>query len=141
MATQTSRKGVLQRNENPILAYLSLFTSFGTLVCCALPSLLVLIGLGSTVAWVLSAAPWLVTLARHRMIVFIISGVLIASDFVYVYGLAPRLKVRSEGCSIEKGRNACATATRISRVALWTAAVIYAIGFFTAFLLAPILFG
>jgi mercuric ion transport protein len=32
------------------LSYLSLFTSLGTLLCCALPSLLVLFGLGATVA-------------------------------------------------------------------------------------------
>jgi uncharacterized protein (DUF924 family) len=30
-----------------LLSYLSLFTSFGTLLCCALPSLLVLLGLGA----------------------------------------------------------------------------------------------
>jgi hypothetical protein len=33
-----------------VLGYLSLFTSLGTLLCCALPSLLVLLGLGATVA-------------------------------------------------------------------------------------------
>lgn len=33
-----------------ILGYLSLFTSLGTLLCCALPSLLVALGLGATVA-------------------------------------------------------------------------------------------
>jgi len=45
-----------------VLGYLSLFTSIGTLLCCALPSLLVLFGLGATVASVLSAAPWLFTM-------------------------------------------------------------------------------
>ena len=33
-----------------LLTNLSLFTSLSTLLCCALPSLLVLIGLGATVA-------------------------------------------------------------------------------------------
>jgi len=44
------------------LSYLSLFTSLGTLLCCALPSLLVLFGLGATVASVLSEVPWLVSM-------------------------------------------------------------------------------
>jgi hypothetical protein len=35
-----------QRRAAGLLSYLSLFTSFGTLLCCALPSLLVLLGLG-----------------------------------------------------------------------------------------------
>ena len=33
-----------------LMNYLSLFGSFSTLVCCALPSLLVLMGMGATVA-------------------------------------------------------------------------------------------
>ena len=51
------------RLRSGALSYLSLFTSVGTLLCCALPSLLVLFGLGATVASVLSEAPWLVALA------------------------------------------------------------------------------
>ena len=39
-----------RRRAGGVLSYLSLFTSFGTLLCCALPSLLVLVGLGATVA-------------------------------------------------------------------------------------------
>jgi mercuric ion transport protein len=49
-----------------LLGYFSLFTSLGTLLCCALPSLLVLIGLGATVASVVSAAPWLIAFSRHK---------------------------------------------------------------------------
>lgn len=50
----------------PLEGYLALFSSVGTLVCCALPALLVLSGFGATVASLLSAAPWLVTLSRHK---------------------------------------------------------------------------
>ena len=75
-----------------VFGYLSLFTSFGTLLCCALPSLLVLFGLGATVASFLSAAPWLVTLSRHKVWVFSGAGVLIAANFVYVYTVAPHLR-------------------------------------------------
>jgi len=139
MTAETSERQVPRQIENPLLSYLSLFTSFGTLLCCALPSLLVLLGLGATVASFLSAVPWLVTLARHKVWVFALSGTLIASDFAYVYWLSSRLKAQGEACSIEDGPTACDTATRISRVALWVAAAIYAVGFFTAYLLGPIL--
>lgn len=40
--------------------------SLGTLLCCALPALLVLLGLGAAVASVLSSLPWLVTLSRRN---------------------------------------------------------------------------
>src|ERR1700736_2365718 len=57
-------------NRSGLLSYLSLFASFGTWLCCALPSLLVLLGLGATVASFLSAVPWLVTLSHHKNWVF-----------------------------------------------------------------------
>lgn len=124
--------------ESRFLNHLSLFTSLGTLVCCALPSLLVLLGLGATVASFLSAAPWLVTLARHKVWVFTIAGLLIAGNFAYVYRLAPKLRAQGEACSIDSP-GACETADRVSRIVLWTSAAIYLVGFFTAFLLGPIL--
>lgn len=139
MATQTLESTVSARRKNSLLSYVSLFTSLGTLLCCALPSLLVLFGLGATVAFFLSAFPWLVTLARHKFWFFAVSGTLIASDFAYVYRLSPRLKAQGDVCSIENGPTACDAATRISRAALWAAAGIYAVGFFTAYLLGPIL--
>src|SRR3954466_13905244 len=79
-------------NRSAVLSYLSLFTSFGTLLCCALPSLLVLLGLGATVASFLAAAPWLVALSHHKRWVFAISGALIVANFYYTYWLAPRLQ-------------------------------------------------
>src|SRR5262245_33783039 len=77
-----------RRRTSRVWSYLSLFTSFGTLLCCALPSLLVLLGLGATVASFLSAVPWLVTLSRHKTWVFAVSGVLIGSNLAFVYGRA-----------------------------------------------------
>src|SRR6266481_4023744 len=103
------------RGAGGVLSYGSLFTSFGTLLCCALPSLLVLLGLGATVASVLSGAPWLVTLSRHKNWVFGISGVLIAGNFLYVYALAPRLQARGGACPVV-APEACTTASRMSRV-------------------------
>ena len=86
-------------SRSTVLGYLSLFTSFGTLLCCALPSLLVLLGLGATVASVLSSVPWLVTLSRHKDWVFAVSGALIAANFGYVYLIAPKLQAKGAACS------------------------------------------
>src|SRR5437764_3964217 len=86
-----------KRRSGP-LSYLALFTSFGTLLCCALPSLLVLLGLGATVASFLSAVPWLVALSRHKTWVFAISGLLIGANLLYVYAIAPRLREAGTAC-------------------------------------------
>src|SRR5438067_8892353 len=119
-----------------VFAYFSLFTSFSTLLCCALPSLLVLFGLGATVASVLSAAPWLVALSRHKNWTFAIAGLLIAGNFAYVYALAPRMRARAEQCA--PGEEACVAAGRISTAVLWASAAVYAVGFFVAYVLGPI---
>lgn len=124
--------------ESRVFGYLSLFTSFGTLICCALPSLLVLFGLGATVASFLSAAPWVVTLSRHKAWVFAGSGTLIALNFAYVYALAPRLRAADGTCPAEDP-TACGTADRVSRVVLWVSAAMYVVGFFTAYVLGPVL--
>lgn len=116
------------------LQYLSLFTSVGTLLCCALPSVLVLFGLGATVASVLSAAPWLVTLSRHKAWTFAVAGVLIALNIVYAYKVAPRL--RAQACEV--GDDACASASRLSMTVLWVSVVLYGIGVVVAYLLGPI---
>ena len=119
-----------------LLNYFSLFTSLSTLLCCGLPSLLVLFGLGASVASTLSSFPWLVTLSRHKVLTFTVSGALIACSFLNTYYIVPRLK--REECS-PANPNACAEASRLSRVLLWISMVIYAVGFFVAFLLGPIL--
>jgi mercuric ion transport protein len=120
------------------LSYLSLFTSLGTLLCCALPSLLVLFGLGATVATVLSETPWLVELSHHKHWVFVVAGFLIFNNFVYLYGIAPKLQARRGACD-PRNPTTCQTASRFSRIVLWCSAALYLVGCFTAYLLGPIL--
>lgn len=124
------------RISSAVLGYFSLFGSLGTLLCCALPSVLVLAGLGATVASTLSALPWIVTLSHHKILTFAVSGTLIGASFVNMYWFAPRLRMRS--CSPENP-GGCEEASRLSKVVLWFSATLYAAGFFVAFVLGPIL--
>ena len=120
-----------------LLNYFSLFSSFSTLICCALPSVLVLLGMGTTVASLLSAAPWLVSLSRHKAWTFSIAGVLIAMSFVMTYLVAPRLR-QGEVCDADDP-TMCGEVSKVSRVILWGSAIIWSCGFFVAYLLGPIL--
>src|SRR5271169_3454424 len=103
------------RLRSGALSYLALFTSLGTLLCCALPSLLVLFGLGATVATVLSEVPWLVSLSHHKHWVFIVAGLSITGNFVYIYVVAPKLQLRN-GVSDSNDPATCQTASRFSRI-------------------------
>ena len=127
---------IQNRKASAFLGYFSLFSSVGTLLCCALPSVLVLAGLGATVASTLSALPWLVTLSHHKIWTFATSGILIGASFMNVYWFAPRLRTRS--CSPDNP-DACEEASRLSKIVLWLSAILYAIGFVVAFALGPIL--
>ena len=125
-----------------LLNYFSLFSSFSTLICCALPSVLVLLGMGTAVASLLSAAPWLVSLSRHKIWTFSIAGTLIAASFVMTYVVAPRLQ-RGDVCAADDpttyGPTTCGEVSKLSRIVLWGSALIWSGGFFVAYLLAPIL--
>jgi mercuric ion transport protein len=123
--------------RSPVLGYFSLFTSVSTLLCCALPSLLVLLGLGASVASMLAFAPWLVFLSHHKVWTFSISGALIGLSFINSYYFVPRLKGRAV-CVVDGG-TACEDTSRVSKVLLWISVGIYTIGFFVAYALGPIL--
>lgn len=120
--------------RSSFLNYCSLFTSVSTLLCCALPSLLVLFGLGASVASLLSFMPWLVTLSRHKQWTFAIAGVLIAASFINMWFVSRRVR----RCSADDP-TACDEAGRFSRILLWVSAVIYTVGLFVAYILGPIL--
>lgn len=109
----------------------ALLASVGTLICCALPSLLVLLGFGTTVAAVVSAAPWLVVLSRNKIWVFLAAALMIAGSRFYSEFIAPRFVPEGSSCPPE-----------LSRLTnnIWKASVVvYAIGLFVAFALGPIL--
>jgi len=127
---------VAPNKRSSVLNYVSLFTSLGTLFCCALPSLLVLVGLGASVASMLSSMPWLVTLSKHKQWTFAVSGILIALSFVNMYYIATRSRAKECGAD---DPSTCEETSKLSRVLLWLSAVIYVVGVFVAYVLGPIL--
>ena len=137
MTTATSVEPERRARRAALLNYFSLFSSFSTLICCALPSVLVLLGMGTAVASLLSAAPWLVSLSRHKIWTFSIAGTLIACSFVVTYVIAPRLR-EGETCDAADP-STCGEVSKLSRILLWGSALIYCSGFFVAYLLGPIL--
>jgi len=124
----------VRRHESRALPYLGLFASLGTLLCCALPALLVFLGFGATVASALSTVAWLVALSRHKAWVFAGTALLLAADAYYVYRLVPRLLVAGGACRADDA-SACARATRVSRVLFGFSLALYAVGVGVAYVL------
>lgn len=109
--------------------FLSLFASTSTLICCALPALLVTIGLGASLAGLVSAAPWLVELSRYKVWLFAGSGGLLLLAFL-MQNRAARLPCPADPAKAA----ACNRLRRAGAVMLWISAIIWLIGFFFAFL-------
>jgi hypothetical protein len=114
-------------------SYLALFTSTGTLLCCALPSALAALAGGSAVISLVSTFPWLVPLSQNKEWIFLGAGLMIVLSGLLVY--RPKGKV---ACSITGGEG-CAVAGRFTRVTFWLSASIYAVGVFFAYGLLPLM--
>ena len=121
-----------QRLNEGTVTFLTLFTSTGTLVCCALPIMLVTLGLGSAVVGLTGAFPWLVTLSRHKAWVFAVSALLLAIGGWMLYRQG-----RSCPTDPKLGR-LCGRLDRWNRRIYWTSVAIWGIGFFAAYLLLPL---
>lgn len=113
--------------------FLALFTSTGTLICCALPSALAAVAGGSAVVSLVSAVPWLVPLSQNKEWIFLGAGLMIV--------LSAFLTFRPKGsvaCTIAGGEG-CRVASRFQKAMFWLSASIYGLGVFFAYGLLPIM--
>lgn len=110
-----------------------LFTSFGTLICCAIPSTLVILGMGASLAAFLGEFPELIWLSENKEIVFGLSFTMLAISFV-----AQRLSTKLS-CPIDKKED-CEATKNWSKPVLYFTLAINLIGAFYAFILPKILY-
>jgi len=109
-------------------AFLSLFTSTGTLICCALPALLVSIGAGAVMAGLIETIPQITWLGRHKLWVFALAALMIALSG------ALQWRARRLPCPADPvNARACTQARRISWTVWWVSVIAFVIGAFFAF--------
>ena len=113
---------------------LSLLASTSTLLCCALPALLVTIGAGAVMAGLASNLPGYIWLTERKVPLFILSGVLLA------FAVLMRWRSRNAPCPTDPVQaKACMRLRRVSGLILYASVVIYVIGGFFAFFAADLL--
>ena len=110
------------------LSYLSLFTSGGTLICCALPALLVGLGAGAVMASLVSSVPQIVWFSEHKLGVFIFAGIMLSiSGFL-------QWKARSLPCPSDIALAEICNKTRVNSLRVYYFSVtVFLIGGFMAF--------
>ena len=120
-----------QPRQQRVLSWITLLASTGTLLCCALPILLVSLGFGAVVASLTSSLPVLVTLAEYEPWMFSVSAILLCIT-------AWVLWVRPQQCPSDPAlAEQCAMAGVWTRRVFWVATVLWLVGFTAAFLLLP----
>lgn len=123
------------RPPSTLPAFLSLFTSTGTLICCALPALLVSLGAGAMMAGLIESLPQIVWFGKHKGIVFGLAGALLLISGLWQW------HARSLPCPADKAQAAaCARARRISWIVWGLSVVLFVTGFFFAFLAAGLFY-
>ena len=122
---------ILRETAAPTFA---LFASVSTLLCCALPALLVTIGAGAVMAGLAANVPGLVWISAHKGATFALAGAALA-----VAGAAKWLG-RNAPCPIDPAQaRACMRLRRWGTIILSVAAVAYLVGGFFAFFAADLL--
>jgi hypothetical protein len=107
----------------------SLFASSSTLVCCALPALLISIGAGAVMVGLTTAIPGIIWLSAHKVPLFIASGVVLSIAAFLQW------QQRNAPCPIDPVKAAaCMRLRRINRWTMGLSVVVYLTGLFFAFL-------
>lgn len=123
----------MSRIKDSVINYFTLFGSFSTLICCALPALLVSLGLGAVLAGIASNVPALIWVSEHKIQVFLFSGLMLSLNGFLLW------KNKDAPCPLDpKRRDACISGRKTSRNIYFISLAIFAIGFFFAYI-APLL--
>ena len=110
------------------LAFLSLFTCTGTLLCCALPALLVALGAGAALSTLVAVVPGLVWISEYKEAVFAVAGIML--------GISGWLQWRGRfaPCPIDPAqRDACLRTRKTSGRVYRASVLVYAVGGWFAF--------
>jgi len=114
---------------NKLFDYLTLFSSTTTLICCALPAMLVMLGAGGVMAMLVANVPGMVWVSTQKTLFFSIAGSLL------LLGGWLQWRARSLPCPIEPAlANACMRTRKTSLIVYLISLSIYLIGAFFAFL-------
>ena len=116
-----------------VLEVLTILSSFSTLLCCALPALLVSLGAGAVLASVVAVVPQLIWISEHKILLFALAGLMLALSGVSAY------RNRDAPCPADPTQaRSCMRLRRWSAGILCLSVTVYLIGFFFAFVISSI---
>lgn len=112
-------------------AVVSLFASSSTLVCCALPALLVALGAGAVLSSLISVVPQLVVFSEYKLAVFGFAFLMLAGNGLYQW------RTRNAPCPIGLDpvqQEQCGRTRKLSRRIYLFSVALFAVGGWFAFI-------
>jgi hypothetical protein len=124
-----SADGMAETRSGLWSSFASLFASSSTLVCCAIPALLVALGAGAALSSLVSIFPQVVWLSEHKEALFGFAGLMMIGSG------ALQWRNRSAPCPIDPTlRDACLKTRKTARNLYAASVVLYLIGGWFAFI-------
>src|ERR1044071_1500914 len=112
-----------------VIETVALLGSLGTLLCCALPAVLVSLGAGAAVASLVTNVPQLVSLSEHKIPLFLFAAAMLAISGVTTY------LNRRTPCPVDPVQaRSCRRMRRFAASIFFTSLALFAVGFYFAFL-------
>jgi predicted small integral membrane protein len=112
-----------------VIESVALLGSLGTLVCCALPALLVSLGAGAAMASLVTNVPQLVWLSVHKVPLFMFAAIMLVMSGVTMFDNR-RLPCPADPVQAKS----CRRVRKLSAGIFFTSLVLYVIGFYFAFI-------
>ena len=107
---------------------LSLFTSFSTLICCALPAFMIMLGMGASLAGLISLFPWITNISKYKIEIFIAAGILLLFSAILFW------RDRHIKCPTDpKLAKLCLRLRSLNFILILTSITFYFVGIFFAF--------
>lgn len=118
----------MNKIKDTTVSIATLFTSFSTLLCCALPALLISLGMGAVMAGLVSNVPQLIWLSNHKTELFTIAAIMLIISGYFTYR-------KGQSCPVDpKQAKTCSNLKRFNKIVFWVSVVLYLVGFFFAYL-------
>ncbi len=128
MSTAPADDGLRASAVSAWSSWLTLFASSGTLVCCALPALLVTLGAGAALSSLIAVVPGLVWISEYKIEVFAFAGLMMGGS-----GLL-QLRNRTAPCPVDPAlRHACLRTRKTSARVYVISLAVYVVGGWFAF--------
>ena len=108
----------------------SLFATSGTLVCCAIPAMLVALGAGAALSSLVSVFPQVVWLSEHKLGLFLFAGLMMGASGVLQW------RNRTAPCPTDPAlRQACLRTRKVATVVYGVSVAFYLVGGWFAFVM------